>query len=87
MKSSFSKPRKNLIIKHFESYKPRERYQADVIFLYFVWDGFKYIFTMTDHFTKYGLVISLNNMKGETILKALKNVSPNIIFLIDFRQI
>ena len=59
---------KNVIVKHIESYKPRERYQADtVLYPNFVWDEFKYIFTMVDHFTKYGWVISLNNKKADTI--------------------
>ena len=50
-----SKPRKNAIVKHIESYKPKERYQADTILLSnYIWDGFIYIFTMVDHFTKYG---------------------------------
>ena len=28
-----SKPRKNTIVKHIESYKPKERYQADTVLL------------------------------------------------------
>ena len=39
MKSSFSKPRKNVEIAHIESYKPRENYQADIVLLpNFIWD-------------------------------------------------
>ena len=68
-----SKPRKNAIVKHIESYKPKERYQADTVLLSnYIWDGFKYIFTMVDHFTKYGWIIPLNDKKAETILRALK---------------
>ena len=33
MKSFFSEPRKEVKVKHIESYKPRERYQADIILL------------------------------------------------------
>ena len=28
-----SKPRKNVIVTHIESYKPKERYQADTVLL------------------------------------------------------
>ena len=42
---------------------------------------------MMDHFTKYGWVISLKDNKAEPILRALKNVSSNIIFLISIRLI
>ena len=40
-----------------------------VIFLNFVLNGFKYIFTMVDHFTKYGWIVRLNDKKVETILR------------------
>ena len=40
-------PRKNVNVKHIESYKPRESYHADIVFLpNYVWDGFKNIFTI-----------------------------------------
>ena len=42
---------------------------------------------MVDHFTKYGWIIPLNDKKAETILRAFKNASPRIIFLINFRLI
>ena len=46
-------------------YKPRERYQAEIVLPpSFVWDGFKYIFTMMDHFTKYWRQILLNHNKA-----------------------
>ena len=61
--------RKNVKEKHIESYHPRERYQADIIFLpNYVWYRFKYNLTMIDHFTKNGWVISLNDKKAEIIL-------------------
>ena len=51
----FFQIKKNVIIKHIESYKPREKCQADIVLLSnYVWDEFKYIFTMVDHFIKYG---------------------------------
>ena len=51
-----SKPRKNLIVKHIDSHKPKERYQADtVLFSDYMWDDFKYLFT---------LLITLQNMAG-----------------------
>ena len=69
--SFFSELRKNVKVKPIEYYNPRERYQADIILLLnFVWDEFKYIFIMVDHFTKYGWVIALNDKKAETILIA-----------------
>ena len=50
-----SKQRKNLIVKHIDSHKPKERYQADTVLLSdYIRDDFKYLFTMVDHFTKYG---------------------------------
>ena len=88
MNEVFFEPRKNVIVKLIESSKPRERYQADIVLLLnFVWDGFKYIFTMVDHSTKYGWVILLNDKKAETVLRKLKNVSTYIIFLIEIRTI
>ena len=68
-----SKPRKNAIVKHIESYTPKERYQADTVLLSsYIWDGFKYIFTMVDNFTKYGWIIPLNYKKAKTILRNFK---------------
>ena len=62
---------KNVILKHIEFYKSREKYQVGTVLLSnYEWDGFKYIFTIMDHFTKYGWVIQLNNKKTETILTA-----------------
>ena len=52
MKSSFSEPKKNVKLKHIESYNPRERYQANIVLiLNYVWDEFKYIFAMVDNLT------------------------------------
>ena len=42
--SFFPEPRKYLKVKHIESYKPRERYQAGTVLLSnYVFDRFKYI--------------------------------------------
>ena len=66
--------KKKVIVKHFESCKLRQRCQADTVILSnFVWDGFKYIFTMVDHFTKYGWIVRLNDKKAEAILR-VKNM-------------
>ena len=50
---------KTVKVKPNESYKPRERYQADIVLIpNCVRDEFKYIFTKMDHFTKYGWIIN-----------------------------
>ena len=67
----FSEPRKNVKTKPIESYKQTERYQADIVLIpNFVWDGFKNIFAILNHFTNYGWVIQLNHKKAETIFTA-----------------
>ena len=64
---------KNLVVKHIDIYWPKERYQADtVLLLSYVSCGFKYLFTMVDHFTKYSWVIPMHDKKAETVLKAFK---------------
>ena len=69
MESFFSKPRKSIKLKYIESYILRERYQSDIaLFPNYKCDWFINIFTMMDHFTKYGWVIPLNHSKAETIL-------------------
>ena len=68
-----SKPRKKDIVKHIDTYAPKERYQADTINLSsYVSGDFKYIFTMVDHFTKYGWIVPLKDKKAENILIAFK---------------
>ena len=51
-----TKPKENVVIKHIDSSMPKERYRADTDLLsnYVTSDGYKYLFTMVDHFTKYG---------------------------------
>ena len=47
----FSEPRKNVIVKPIESFKPKERNQADTVLISnYVWDGFKLIFAVVDYF-------------------------------------
>ena len=76
-----SKPRKNLIVKHIDSHKPKERYQADTVLLSdYIRDDFKYIFTMIDYFTKYDWIIPIKKLK--LFLKHSKNVSQITIVLI-----
>ena len=51
-----SKPRKNLIVKHIDSHKPKERYQADTVLLSdYIRDDFKYLLLW---------LITLQNMAG-----------------------
>ena len=60
-----SKPRKNLIVKDNDSHRPKERYQADTVLLSdYIRDDFKYLFTMVDHFTKYGWIIPIKDKKN-----------------------
>ena len=49
------KPIKKFAYKHIDSYYPKERYQADNVYLsnYLVSDK-RYLLTMIDHFSKYG---------------------------------
>ena len=69
-----SKPRKKAVIKHINSFKPKDRYQADTVQLskYVMSDGFKYLFTMVDHFTKYGWIIPLKDKTAKNVLGAFK---------------
>ena len=53
--------------------KPKERYQTDTVLLSnYIWEWFKYIFTMLDNFAKYGWIIPLNDKKTEE--KKLKSL-------------
>ena len=62
-----TKPRKNVVIKHINSSMSKERYQVDTVFLsnYVTSDGYKYLFTMVDHFTKYGRIEILKEKKKQ----------------------
>ena len=65
-----TKPRKNVVIKYIDSSMSKERYQVDTVFLsnYVTSDGYKYLFTMVDHFTKYGRIEILKEKKKTAII-------------------
>ena len=71
---SFFNSKKNVIIKHIGSDKSREPNHSFLLSKY-VWNGFKYIFTIKDHFSMYGWNIPLNDSKAETILRVWKWVT------------
>ena len=66
---------------------PKERYQADTVqFSKHVMSGdYKYLFTMVDHFTKYGWIILLKDKTLLTVLRAFRkwitthNTPKNIV--------
>ena len=62
------------MIKHIDSSMPKERYQADTVLLsnYVTSDGYKYLFLMVDHFTKYGRIETLKEKTAIIILRAYK---------------
>ena len=62
------------MIKHIDSLMPKERYHADTVLLsnYVTSDGYKYFFTMVDHFTKYGWIETLKVKTAIIILRAFK---------------
>ena len=59
--------------KHIDSYYPKERYQADTVYLsdYLVTDK-RYILTMVDHFSKYSWIVVMSDKKAATVLRAIK---------------
>ena len=67
------KPKKKMAYKHIDSYYPKERYQADTVYLsdYLVTDK-RYILTMVDHFSKYGWIVVMSDKKAVTVLRAIK---------------
>ena len=79
--------KENVKAKPIGSYKPGERYQADIVLLPNQgWNGFRYIFAIMDRFAEYGWVVPLNDSKAEAILGA-ENAWSRIIFLIDVRPV
>ena len=59
-----SKPKKNYVVKHIESDYPRQRYQADTMYLAdYISNNTRYLLTMDDHFTKFGLAILIKNKR------------------------
>ena len=64
--------KKSVKVKPIKSLKSREIYQAKIVLLpIFIWDWFKYIFTIMDNFTKYGCVIPLNGKQNWEDLNSL----------------
>ena len=69
-----TKPRKNVVIKHIDSSMPKERYQPDTVLLsnYVTLDGYKYLFTIGDYFTKKYWIETLKEKTAIIILRAFK---------------
>ena len=64
---------KRKFYEHIDSYYPKERYQADTVYLsdYLVLDK-RYLLTMIDHFNKYGWIVVLSDKSATTKLRAVK---------------
>ena len=78
--------KKSVKVKPIKSLKSREIYQAEIVLLpIFIWDWFKYIFTIMDNFTKYGCVIPLNGKQNWEDLNSL-NKCPSIHNIPDWHQ-
>ena len=62
------------MIKHIDSSMPKERNQVDTVLLsnYVTSEGYIYLFTMVDHFSKYGWNETLKEKTAIIILRALK---------------
>ena len=68
-----SKPRKSYVVNHIKSDYPRQRYQADTVYLAdYISNEARYLFTMADHFSKFGWAILIHNKKIDAILNAFK---------------
>ena len=67
------KPKMKIAYKHIDNYYPKERYQADTVYLsnYLVSDK-KYLLTMIDHFCKYEWIVVLSDKSATTVLRAIK---------------
>ena len=63
------------IVKHIETTRSKERFQIDMIYLSDYLVGSKedrYLLTIIDHFSKFGMISIVPNKKSTTILKVLK---------------
>ena len=68
-----SKLRKNYVVKNIESDNTRQKYQADTVYLTeFNSNDTRYLFTMVDHFTKFGCAI-LMKIKSQRLSWVLSN--------------
>ena len=58
------KSKKTIAYKHIDNFRPKERYQMDTVYLsdYLVSDK-RYLFTMVDHFSKFGWAVVIYNKK------------------------
>ena len=67
------KTKKKMAYKHIDRYYPKERYQADTVYLSDYLVTYKrYILTMVDHFSKYGWIVVMSDKKAVTVLRAIK---------------
>ena len=66
------KPKKKMAYKYIDSYYAKERYQLDTVYRsdYLVIDK-RYIWTMVDHFSKYGWIVVMSDKKAVTVLRAI----------------
>ena len=61
---------KNSAVKHIESRKPTERYQADTVYLsdYLTKNTKQYLLTVIDHFSKFGWAVLISDKQAATVL-------------------
>ena len=73
MKNKNYEARENVVIKHIDSSMPKEKYQTDTILLlnYVIYHGYKYLFTMVDHFTKYGWIETLKEKNSNNYFESI----------------
>ena len=69
-----TKIKKNVVVKHIDSSMPKGRYQVDTVQLskYVMSDDYKYLFTMIDHFKRYGWILPLKDKTSLTVLRAFR---------------
>ena len=70
-----AKPKKTQIVKHIETTRSKERFQIDMVYLSDYLVGSKedrYLLTIIDHFSKFGMIFIVPNKKSTTVLKVLK---------------
>ena len=67
--------KKTQIVKHIETTRSKERFQIDMVYLSDYLVGSKedrYLLTIIDHFSKFGMIFIVPNKKSTTVLKELK---------------
>ena len=67
---------KNNAVKHIESRKPTEKYQADTVYLsdYLTKNTKQYLLTVIHHFSKFGWAALISDKQAATVLIELKNI-------------